>query len=361
MFSRVYKFAVATPPSGLGYGLPARSLCLLFCYSFWSVSAAQTIVHDWNLQNYRELFRVSMYPSVLLPLHAHRRIGDGALAHHRISTGVLSLVPRARTKTPALPTRDHSPLGELPGSRLCVEDDSWHRWCAEHSAAVCAPDASADRVLPLQPFRRVITLTHIYTPFVFLPVYAALEHVPRNLIEASNDLGASPLQTFLHVIVAVVAAGSLRRRNIRIRAQLRRLSRATAARRTGRNHDLERGCQPVWCSLQLAARSGDFALHAVAGSRLIVSRRSAWRNGGVSDEHTWRIYYSTVAEGCTPTLVFAFLYLPIAILILYSFNGAGVGGFPPHDFTLKLVLDSFFRRCDVECRLATALSWQRLR
>jgi spermidine/putrescine transport system permease protein len=33
-------------------------------------------------------------------------------------------------------------------------------------------------------------------------------------------------------------------------------------------------------------------------------------------------------------LVFAFLYLPIAILIIYSFNGAGVGGFPPRDLTL---------------------------
>jgi spermidine/putrescine transport system permease protein len=31
--------------------------------------------------------------------------------------------------------------------------------------------------------------------------------------------------------------------------------------------------------------------------------------------------------------VFAFLYLPIAILILYSFNGEGVGGFPPHHLT----------------------------
>jgi spermidine/putrescine transport system permease protein len=34
-------------------------------------------------------------------------------------------------------------------------------------------------------------------------------------------------------------------------------------------------------------------------------------------------------------LVFAFLYLPIAVLILYSFNGSGVGGFPPHDLTLN--------------------------
>jgi spermidine/putrescine transport system permease protein len=31
--------------------------------------------------------------------------------------------------------------------------------------------------------------------------------------------------------------------------------------------------------------------------------------------------------------VFAFLYLPIVVLILYSFNGQGVGGFPPHNLT----------------------------
>jgi spermidine/putrescine transport system permease protein len=33
-------------------------------------------------------------------------------------------------------------------------------------------------------------------------------------------------------------------------------------------------------------------------------------------------------------VVFAFLYLPIAVLIVYSFNGEGVGGFPPHRLTL---------------------------
>jgi spermidine/putrescine transport system permease protein len=32
--------------------------------------------------------------------------------------------------------------------------------------------------------------------------------------------------------------------------------------------------------------------------------------------------------------VFSFLYLPIVMLILYSFNGHGVGGFPPRDLTL---------------------------
>jgi len=33
-------------------------------------------------------------------------------------------------------------------------------------------------------------------------------------------------------------------------------------------------------------------------------------------------------------VVFAFLYLPILVLILYSFNRQGVGGFPPHHLTL---------------------------
>ena len=43
-------------------------------------------------------------------------------------------------------------------------------------------------------------------------------------------------------------------------------------------------------------------------------------------------------------LVFAFIYLPIAVLILYSFNRDGVGGFPPRHFTLdwyrRLFVDS---------------------
>jgi spermidine/putrescine transport system permease protein len=33
-------------------------------------------------------------------------------------------------------------------------------------------------------------------------------------------------------------------------------------------------------------------------------------------------------------LVFGFIYLPIVVLIAYSFNRDGVGGFPPRHFTL---------------------------
>jgi spermidine/putrescine transport system permease protein len=59
------------------------------------------------------------------------------------------------------------------------------------------------------PFAVIITLTHIYTPFTLLPIYASLEHIPRNLVEASHDLGASPWSTFRRVILPLSLPGLL--------------------------------------------------------------------------------------------------------------------------------------------------------
>ena len=52
-------------------------------------------------------------------------------------------------------------------------------------------------------------LTHIYTPFVFLPIYASLEHIPRPLIEASHDLGASSRRTFFRIVLPLSLPGLL--------------------------------------------------------------------------------------------------------------------------------------------------------
>ena len=57
------------------------------------------------------------------------------------------------------------------------------------------------------PFAVVLTLTHIYTPFTFLPIYAALEHIPRNLVEASMISGATPVKTFWKVILPLSIPG----------------------------------------------------------------------------------------------------------------------------------------------------------
>jgi spermidine/putrescine transport system permease protein len=59
------------------------------------------------------------------------------------------------------------------------------------------------------PFAVILTLTHIYTPFVFLPVYASMEHIPKALLEASRDLGASSTRTFWTIIFPLALPGIL--------------------------------------------------------------------------------------------------------------------------------------------------------
>jgi putative spermidine/putrescine transport system permease protein len=52
-----------------------------------------------------------------------------------------------------------------------------------------------------------LVFTYIWLPFMILPTQAALERVPKNLIEASADLGARPQMTFRTVILPLAFPG----------------------------------------------------------------------------------------------------------------------------------------------------------
>jgi putative spermidine/putrescine transport system permease protein len=58
-----------------------------------------------------------------------------------------------------------------------------------------------------------IVFVYVWLPYMILPVQAALERVPKSLLEASGDLGARPDQTFRHVILPLafpgIVAGSI--------------------------------------------------------------------------------------------------------------------------------------------------------
>lgn len=47
----------------------------------------------------------------------------------------------------------------------------------------------------------IIGLTYLYLPYLVMPLYTALESLPKNLVNASKDLGRGPLYTFFAVIV----------------------------------------------------------------------------------------------------------------------------------------------------------------
>jgi putative spermidine/putrescine transport system permease protein len=60
---------------------------------------------------------------------------------------------------------------------------------------------------------RFLVFTYVWLPFMILPIQAAIERVPPQLLQASADLGARPTQTFRTVILPLafpgVVAGSI--------------------------------------------------------------------------------------------------------------------------------------------------------
>jgi spermidine/putrescine transport system permease protein len=209
LFSRAYKTAVTLPPLVWVAAFLLTPYLLMLCYSFWSVSAVQVIVHHWSLDNYRELLRVGVYWQTLfrsmwiaarvtifslllgyplayfLSFHAGKR-KDLFYQMVIIPLWVSYLVRAYAWKT-------------ILGSDGVLNTLLQYVHLTQHPL----------EFLLYSPFAVVLTLTHIYTPFTFLPIYAALEHIPRNLVEASHDLGATPGQTFWKIVFPLSIPGVL--------------------------------------------------------------------------------------------------------------------------------------------------------
>jgi spermidine/putrescine transport system permease protein len=209
MYTRSYKSAVTIPPLLWVTAFLLIPYALLFCYSFWSVSPQQTIVHSWNFQNYIQLIRNPIYVSVLF-----RSI--------RIAAAV-TLLASLLGYPLAYFLSFHAPKRKDLLYQLVIIP-LWASYLVRGYAwkTILGSDGVLNGLLqylhithhPVEfflysPFAVVLTLTHIYTPFTFLPIYASLEHVPRNLVEASHDLGASPWSTFRRVILPLSLPGVL--------------------------------------------------------------------------------------------------------------------------------------------------------
>jgi spermidine/putrescine transport system permease protein len=55
----------------------------------------------------------------------------------------------------------------------------------------------------------ILGLVYGYVPFLILPLYAALDRIPRDLLEAARDLGASSAQAFRRVTLPLSKPGIL--------------------------------------------------------------------------------------------------------------------------------------------------------
>src|SRR5262249_46554808 len=209
MFSRAYKAAVTVPPMLWVTLFLLLPYLLMFCYSFWSVSPLQTILHSWTHANYDKLATTPVYLQTLFrsmwiaarvtlfslllgyPLAYYLSFSAGRKKDFLYQLVIIPLWVSYLVRAYAWKTILGSD-GVLNTLLLYVH--------------LARPPLN---FLLYSPFAVVLTLTHIYTPFAFLPIYAALEHIPPSLIEASHDLGAPPLQTFWRVILPLFIPGVL--------------------------------------------------------------------------------------------------------------------------------------------------------
>lgn len=207
MFSRAYKTIVTAPPLVWVTIFLIVPYALMFCYSFWSVSSGQMIVHSWNLENYRELLRKPVYWETLLrSIWIAARVTVFSLALGYPLAYFLSFYAGRRKdllyQLVIIPLWV-SYLVRAYAWKTILGSDGVLNTLLQYVHLTSHPV----EFLLYSPFAVVLTLTHIYTPFTILPIYAALEHIPRNLVEASTDLGATRAQTFWKVIFPLSIPG----------------------------------------------------------------------------------------------------------------------------------------------------------
>jgi spermidine/putrescine transport system permease protein len=208
MYSRIYKTIVSAPPLlWVGFFL-LLPYALMFAHSFWAVRDGM-LVHEWNLRNYQTLLSNPVYVGVLFrttriaasvtlfslllgyPLAYYLSFHAGARKELLYQLVIVPLWVSYLVRGYAWKTilgSDGVLNGFLQYLHITHEPVGY---------------------LLYSPFAVVLMLTHIYTPFVFLPISAALEHIPRPLVEASQDLGASPRATFFRVILPLSMPGLL--------------------------------------------------------------------------------------------------------------------------------------------------------
>jgi spermidine/putrescine transport system permease protein len=208
MYSRAYKMIVALPPLlwvGLFLLLP---YLLMLAHSFWAVRNG-FLVHDWNLGNFKILFSNPVYAQVLF--RTMRIAASVTLFSLLLGYPLAYYVSfHARAQKELLYQLVIVPLWVS----YLVRGYAWKTILGSEGVLNGFLQYFHLTHEPLafllySPFAVVLMLTHIYTPFVFLPIYAALEHIPRPLVEASHDLGAGSAQTFLRVILPLSIPGLL--------------------------------------------------------------------------------------------------------------------------------------------------------
>jgi spermidine/putrescine transport system permease protein len=200
---------VTLPPFGWIALFLIAPYCLLFCYSFWSQDSAQQLVRHLTLTNYLHLVHTPLYLTVILRSMriAFSVVGLALLIGYPLACFLVFHAGKYRRllyQAVILPLWI-SYLVRAYAWKVIFGNEGVMNTLLLWSHATRHPLG----FLLYSPFAVVVTLTHIYVPFVVLPLVASLEKIPRELLESSQDLGATSRQTFLRIILPLSLPGVL--------------------------------------------------------------------------------------------------------------------------------------------------------
>jgi putative spermidine/putrescine transport system permease protein len=200
------------------------SLFALLAQSFFSIDEfSGLVVRRFSLATYRQLLTAANMDIVLRTTLMAAAVTLGAaalafpLAYYMVRHASLRL--KALLYLGVMLPLWSSYLVRVYSWKLILAKEGIVTWLAERLGlawlldAVLALPVVGGPSLSTSDLGTFLVFVYVWLPFMVLPIVAALERVPRSLIEASADLGAPPVQTFRRVVLPLafpgVVAGSI--------------------------------------------------------------------------------------------------------------------------------------------------------
>jgi putative spermidine/putrescine transport system permease protein len=194
------------PPLGAFALIYIAALAVLFISAFWTLDPLSgKIVHSWGLGNFRTLWHDHTYWRIAgrtIGLAAAVTVTDVILAFPFAYFMARVAGPRQRTVLfviVLLPLWS-SYLARIYAWRLILSNDGALNWSL---GGLGLPHQH----IAYTNWAMWIVFSYIWLPFMILPIYAALERIPDNFIEASRDLGARNWTTFRRVVLPLALPG----------------------------------------------------------------------------------------------------------------------------------------------------------
>lgn len=177
---------------------------LLFWYSFWTASSFR-IVPDFVLTNYLTSLQSQLFLTVTFNALAIGLVTAAVTVVLSIPVAYyLTYVSRSKVIFYlVLLTWFSSYLVRIYAWRTLLGTNGLLNTALLQAGIISKP---IDAFL-FSPFAVGVTLVHIYLPFAILMVVSAMSEIKKELIEASRDLGTSPVGAFFRVVAPNAAQG----------------------------------------------------------------------------------------------------------------------------------------------------------